>query len=138
MLNRILAQGKNIRRGDLLRGNDILKALRYETLSSVEVHCRRGSIQSSSLGSAADPFRGIDGEQQRVPGHETHCVMCTDTRADSYGMSSTVLVLVDLDTIQKCMCSNVCFCTAMYFKSVLSVNVFTYELFGLGEKTDRK
>lgn len=103
-----------------MQGNDILKALRYETLSSMEVHCRRGSIQSSSLGSAADPFRGIDGEQQRVPGHETHCVMCTDTRADSYGMSNTVLVL------------------AMYFKSVLSVNAFTYELFGLGEKTDRK
>jgi len=92
-LNGILAQGKNIREGDLLRGNDILKALRYETRSSVEVHCSRGSIQSSSLGSAADPFRGIDGEQQRVPGHETHCVMYMDTRADGYGMTSTVLVL---------------------------------------------
>lgn len=92
-LNGILAQGKNIREGDLLRGNDILKALRYETWSSVEVRCSRGSIQSSSLGSAADPFRGIDGEQQRVPGHETDCVMYMDTRADCYGMSSTVLVL---------------------------------------------
>lgn len=77
-----------------MRGNDILKALRYETWSSVlEVRCIRGSIQSSRLGSAADPFRGIDGEQQRVPGHETDCVMYVDTRADGYGMSSTILVL---------------------------------------------
>lgn len=85
-----------------MRGNDIVKALRYETLSSVEV-CKRVSIQSPSLGSAADPFRGIDGEQQRVPGHETYCVMYMDTRDDSYGMRSTILVLVDLDTIQKCV-----------------------------------
>lgn len=105
-----------------MRGNDILKALRYETRSSVEVRCSRGSIQSSSLGSAADPFRGIDGEQQRVPGNETHCVMYMDTRADGYGMTSTVLALAHVDTIQKCMCSNVC------LNSIVCVNVYFFIL----------
>lgn len=42
---------------------------------------RRRSIQSSGLGSVADPFRGINGEQQRVPECVLRNARCAWNRA---------------------------------------------------------
>jgi len=58
--------------------------------------------------------------------------MYMDTRADGYDMTSTVLALVHLDTIQKCMCSNVS------LKIQLYVQMYIFSITFLEVSKDRQ